>query len=154
MLLVLTKFNIRYRMILIILFVIFFGAAQALLLGQYESKIANDAVFGPRFFPTVSAFYFFLDNPLGIGSVEYTLIYQRYGIGSWDSYTQIAMRYGVPGLLGFIALLTSLGRRYPVLLGVFMLSFITSPIWFIPVISACYFPGRRNELSSDKDVAG
>lgn len=143
--LVSTKFDARYRLLLIALIVIFFGATQEFLLGQYESKIANDAVFGPRFMPSVSAFHFFLDNPLGIGSVEYTLIYQQYDLGSWDSYTQIAMRYGLPGLLGFAVLLGSLGRRYPALLGVFILSFITSPIWFLPAISAFYFPSGRNE---------
>lgn len=141
--LVSAKFDIRYRLAFLLLILAFFSTAQDFVLSQYESKIANDAVFGPRFLPSVSAFYFFLDNPLGIGSVEYTLIYQRFDLGSWDSYTQIAMRYGVAGLLGFVILLGSLGRRYPALLGVFLLSFITSPIWFMPAIAAFYFPSGR-----------
>lgn len=143
--LVSAKFDIRYRLAMLMLMLAFFGTAQEFVLSQYESKIANDAVFGPRFLPSISAFYFFLDHPLGIGSVEYTLIYQRLDLGSWDSYTQIAMRYGVAGLLGFVILLVSLGRRYPALLGVFLLSFVTSPIWFLPAIAAFYFPSGRPE---------
>lgn len=141
--LVTAKFDIKYRIVVFALIVLFFGAAQEFLQGQYESKIANDAVFGPRFQPSISAFYFFKNNLLGIGSVEYTQIYQRYDLGSWDSYTQIALRYGLPGLLGFAMLMFSLGRRYPALLVVLALSYLTSPTWFLPAIAAFYFPSGR-----------
>jgi len=141
--LVTAKFDIRYRLLLAVLVIVFFGAAQEFLLSQYENKIANDSVFGPRFLPSISAFHMFLDNPLGIGSVEYTMIYRQFDLGSWDSYTQVAMRYGTAGLVGFAVLLGSLGRRFPILLIVFLLSFITSPIWFLPAVCAFYFPSGR-----------
>ena len=138
------RFDIKYRLFLMLLLVLFFGTAQEFLASQYETKIANDAVFGPRYLPSLNAFRLFLEEPLGIGAVEYTRLYQGLDLGSWDSYTQIAMRYGVPGLIAFAALLFSLGRRHLALMGVFMLSFLTSPIWFVPAICAFYFPSRHD----------
>lgn len=145
LLLVSVRFDIRYRLFLFLLVILFFGTAQEFITAQYEAKVVNDAVFGPRFIPSLNAFQLFLEEPLGIGAVEYTRIYQGLDVGSWDSYTQIAMRYGVPGLIALAALLTSLGRRHLALTGVFMLSFVTSPIWFVPAVCAFYFPGRHDD---------
>jgi len=149
--LVSTTFSTGYRVVAVLLLGVFFGIVESFVADQYAAKIENDAVFGPRFIPTMNAIEIFLENPLGFGSYYYTLFYESYDIGSWDSYTQVALRYGLLGLLGLGLLLWSTAKRHPALLGILLLSFVTSPIWALPAIAALYFPTRAREASARKN---
>lgn len=136
------KFDLKYRLFILLIAAAFYGFLQEFVMQEYNSKVANDAVFGPRFIPTLNALQVYSENLLGIGAVEYSDTYFYRDIGSWDSYSQVALRYGTPGLFGFAFFLFSLAKRHIVLAGICVLSFITSPIWFFPAVAAFYFPGR------------
>ena len=134
----------QYRVILLMLVLFFLGIVQEFVLEQYKIKVENDIVFDRRFTPSANAILFFLENPFGIGAFQYIYVYERLDIGSWDAFTQIALRYGLLGLLGLGFLFSNLFKRNPVLLSLLCLSFLTSPIWFYPAIAILYFPTKSN----------
>jgi hypothetical protein len=152
--LVISKFDGRYKFIVAIILAIFWTAAIELIEVQYTTKIENESVFGPRFEPSLNALNLMMLQPLGIGSVEYTNTYQQLNIGSYDSYTQVGLRYGITGVIGLLLLMANLARQRFALAFLFGISFMTSPIWFNPVITACFFmtplsvgEGRKNNRS-------
>lgn len=142
-----TVLNLQYRILLVLVMLVFLGVVQEFVLEQYKIKVENDLVFDRRFAPSLNAFFFFLENPLGIGAVEYIHIYEQYDIGSWDSFSQVALRYGLPGIIGLAILFYNVLKNNPVLLCLLCLSFLTSPIWFYPVIAILYFPNRSDTLT-------
>lgn len=141
-----TVLNWQYRIMLVIMVLLFLGVVQEFVMEQYKIKVENDIVFDRRFTPSLNAILFFLEHPFGIGAVQYINIYERYDIGSWDTFTQVALRYGLPGIIGIGFLFSNLFRRNPVLLGLLCLSFLTSPIWFYPAVACLYFPSRGDTI--------
>jgi hypothetical protein len=88
-----------------------------------------------------------MDNPLGIGSVQYTHIYEDLNIGSWESFGQLGVRYGVFGLLLIITLLFHVAIRDLCLSLLVFLTLITQNIWFLPICSIIfghYFLNNNN----------
>src|SRR5690606_11105177 len=53
----------------------------------------SGAAFEARAYPTLNAIDEIIDNPTGIGAVEFTLRAQNRDINSFDSFTQMGMRY-------------------------------------------------------------
>ena len=137
LILVLYQFDLRYRIFLGILALLFWVPFVAIINNQFEAKIANEAVFGGRFNPSLNALQVLVERPLGIGSVEYTRIFESQDIGSFDSYTQAGLRFGVFAMLALILLLFRLARERLALAALLGLSFFTSPVWFNPIIMAC-----------------
>lgn len=133
------KFDLKYRLLILIFIVVFWSITIEVLQNQLNTKIFNENVFGPRFEPSINAIQIIIENPLGIGSFKYTETYNLLKIGSFDSFTQIGLRYGVPALLVILFLLANLARSGIALAVLLCLSFSTSPIWFNPIVAACYF---------------
>ncbi|RWP38397.1 hypothetical protein [Mesorhizobium sp.] len=122
-----------------------FGTISNLAEVHYQGKIENEYALSERMDPFVNAANVILERPLGIGAYEYTSIYENLNIGSWDSYTQVGLRYGTVTLF-IVALL--IGRIAKHSLGLAMIifaTFLTSPIWYLPVVSCFYFLFSRIE---------
>lgn len=112
---------------------------SGIIQGHLDAKFLNNEVLNSRFMPSVKAWEVFFNNPLGIGAHTYTEFYQVLDIGSFDAYSQVALRYGVVGLLALFLALASVGRQRPEIMLVLALSFLSSPIWFLPILSMFYF---------------
>lgn len=128
-----------YRIVIVIGCIIFAAQVTDLFMQHWSAKIANDYAFMGRLDPALNAFKLFIANPLGIGAVRYTEIYRDAGIGSWDSYTQIAVRYGVLGLVTLGFLLFRVAKKGLGLFLVFAASFATNSMWPFAICSCFYF---------------
>ena len=87
---------------------------------QLTNKWVGSLAFSNRYIPTINAFKAGITHPFGIGSTGYNAIYKQEMLGSFDSYTQILMRYGY-GLLCFV---------------IYTLAKIVKKRWYIGVILA------------------
>jgi hypothetical protein len=106
---------------------------------HYERKILNEVAFDGRFYTALNSWALFSDNLTGIGSDGYVNLIDIYEIGSFDSYSQVAVKYGIPGL---VFLFISFSRVFKADFVLFLLIFcscITNPFWFMPLISCFYF---------------
>lgn len=139
----LSTLNNRQRMFAIVIGMFFAGAISALVSGHIQSKVRNELAFDGRVVPSLNAVKYFLQNPLGVGAIRYSFEYKSRNAGSYDSYTQVAMRYGILGLIALWMLLSSVVRRQPVVGFILILTFLTNPLWFVPFVSQLYFPQRR-----------
>lgn len=132
-----------YRVIIVFGSIIFSNQIFDLFLQHWSAKVSNEYAFMGRIDPALNAAKVFLENPFGIGAVRYAEIYRDSGIGAWDSYTQIAVRYGVLGLatLGFF--LFCIARKGFGLFLVFAVSFATNSMWPFAICSCFYFVESR-----------
>lgn len=124
---------------------------QTVVAYQLENKLYGSSAFDKRYVPFTNAVELAIDNPTGIGSVEYSLRLEQSDIGSFDAYTQTAMRYGVQGLLVLVSSIIILFFSAPGFALILSISFISNSFWYIPIFSAFLFWGvgkrRRTKRS-------
>jgi ACR3 family arsenite efflux pump ArsB len=95
--------------------------------------------FNIRLDPIINVVNTMINNPNGLGSITYSAIYKTENIGAWDSYSQVALRYGLFALL-FILFLLFQVLKYNFALGVLLIiTFFSQSVWYFPFISAFYF---------------
>lgn len=128
-----------WRAALIAVSIVFFGVLSGYVAEHWEAKVVNDQAAGGRLDPAINALNVFSENIFGIGAYRYTEIYQEMNLGSSDSYTQIAMRYGALGLMAIFTLIFRLSRRGLGFVTIFLLSFLTNPFFFSPLPAIFYF---------------
>lgn len=137
--LLLFKSNKYTKLFLIIISIVFSALLYDLINYHLINKISFDSLaFQVRFIPLINSFYFILDNPLGVGSIKYTNIYEVLNIGSWESFGQLGVRYGITGILFVLLLLLSIARKD---FGLFLIMFstlLTQNIWFLPLCSILF----------------
>ena len=114
---------------------------QTVVADQIENKFYGSYAFDKRFIPLTNAVELSLNNPTGIGSVEYSTRLEHSDIGSFDAYTQTVMRYGVQGLMVLIASLLVLLFSAPGIALILSMSYISNSFWFIPIFSCFLFWG-------------
>ena len=71
------------------------------LVFQIRYKLFGSSAFAARFTPLINAIKMTWNRPFGIGSTYYNAVYETMGLGSYDSYTQMLLRYGYP-ILGYV----------------------------------------------------
>ncbi|MCP5396147.1 MAG: hypothetical protein H6918_05345 [Sphingomonadaceae bacterium] len=125
------------------LFLIFSPFAIDPALYHLDNKWVGSAAFDVRFMPAVNAFLTILENPLGLGSVQYSRIMESAQIGSFDSYTQIALRFGIFGFFILLLLIGLLCRKDLGVAIILALTFFAQPIWYIPVVFGLLMFGLR-----------
>lgn len=119
--------------------IIFFAQLSAIFNYQLNVKLIGSDSFDARFDPMVRAILMGADNPLGLGNTGYTTVYATAGIGSFDSFSQILVRYGY---IPFAIMLYLYGRLAKENLFLFFAIFLTSlsqNIWFEPLIITILF---------------
>lgn len=114
---------------------------------QLDNKSVGSTSFDARWQPSANAWQIIKDRPSGIGSVEYTERLRNYDIGSFDSFTQAGMRYGIQGAILLLFCLFIVARMNLGIGLILALSFLTNSFWYLPVFSCFYFwatqPRRR-----------
>jgi len=135
----LLSFRVRYLPVAAVALAIASPILIPLAEEHVESRITSGVAYESRGAQSELAIQLFLDNPLGIGAYEYERIYRKdTTVGSYDAYTQMALRYGFLGLFGLIFGIVLLMLRNLALGAVIFVSLFTSPIWFIPAIFAIF----------------
>ena len=117
--------------------ILFFGKSY---IGYHlEYKLVGSASFNGRFEPMLNSLQFLMKRPMGIGNVEYSVIYKELNIGAYDSFSQVGLRYGVFGVMLLCFLVLAL-LRVSLLLGILVLiTLFSQMIWNLPIVSALYF---------------
>ena len=96
---------------------------------QFAYKTPGSDSFSARFVPAVNVFRNNFAKPFGEGNIGYELSYKKDKLGSFDSYSQIFVRYGYPLLICCLAQALALCRANWALGAVVVLSFLSEPVW-------------------------
>lgn len=78
-------------------------------------------------------------SPLGVGTAAYNLKYEDAGWGSYDSYTQVLIRFGIPLALILGVLLMRNLLTHPLLTLTILMTFLSQPVWATPLVAYFYF---------------
>ena len=106
---------------------------------QLTNKWVGSLAFNNRYIPTVNAFKAGITHPFGIGSTGYNAIYEQERLGSFDSYTQILMRYGY-GLLCFIIYtLAKIIKKHWYIGIILAVSMLSESMWNCVLFTTIYF---------------
>jgi len=142
---------IRWFSLLVI--VVFANEIRELIEYNLSYKINFEAVgFNFRFSPMIQAYISGKSNLFGLGNSQYKLLYEDLGIGSFDSFSQIFVRYGYFLTLMIIIRLFKLIKRYFPLFVIIAFTFISQTIWFFPFITPFYFFTLDREEGKDEDI--
>lgn len=133
---VLVSSNARYRIGFVLALLIGSNQVLSLFLTHYESKVLTEYAFLGRLEPMLNALDIIWQYPLGFGSVRYDQFLETLRIGSYDSYTQTLMRFGIFGFLFFIGSLVGLAKRQ---LGIALAIALGSATNNLPAIPAVTF---------------
>lgn len=111
---------------------------------QLSNKLVGSDSFDARFDPMLRALSAGISNPLGLGNTGYASVYEASGVGSFDSFTQVLMRYGyVPFTIILVLYLGLANSNLFLFLAVFLTS-LTQTIWFEPLfITLLFIPLSR-----------
>lgn len=109
-------------------------------LAAYHAEFKfGGAAYEARALPTLKAIDEIAETPTGLGAVEFTVRAQSRDINSFDSFTQMGMRYGVHGLILLLFCLAALALRNPAVALIIGLGLLTNTFWYIPPLSCFLF---------------
>ena len=125
--------------LLIIVFAFFSSDIYNIAIYQRNFKWIGSLAFNNRVMPSINAFLVGVKHPFGIGSTGYNFLYNFQEIGSFDSYTQVLMRYGY-GLSAFIIYaLTRIYKKHWNIAVVMAVSMLSEPMWNCVLFTMIYF---------------
>jgi hypothetical protein len=114
---------------------------ETVVADQLSNKFAGSASFEKRYTPFQNALQVAIENPRGIGSVAYSLKEEQLDIGSYDAYTQTAMRYGIQGVIVLVISLIILAISSPGVALILGASYVSNSFWYLPIFSCFLFWG-------------
>lgn len=107
---------------------------------QLQNKLIGSVAFAARYEPLVNAIKISWNRLFGLGSTGYDELLKSMKIGSFDSYTQILMRYGYPVLVCIISRIINLWKKQERGIAIIIaLGFLSEPIWGCSLIAAFLF---------------
>ncbi|MGI6381630.1 MAG: hypothetical protein ACOXZT_00185 [Tissierellaceae bacterium] len=106
---------------------------------QKTYKLIGSKSFDIRKVPMINAYRHGINHFFGIGNTGYDAVYSIYDIGSWDSYSQIFIRYGylMLGLIFYISF--HMMRKSLGLSIIIILTSLSQNIWYLVMITPIYF---------------
>lgn len=121
---------------------------------QQENKLMGSEAFAGRFIPMQTIFSEFITQPLGVGIARYNAQYIEMNWGSFDSFSQVLIRYGFPLALVLSFLLLRSLFETPLSVIVIALTLASQPIWATPLVAYFYFCRRNtSEIRKDQPIA-
>lgn len=106
---------------------------------QLTTKLVGSDSFGIRYDPMIRAFEVGASHFFGLGNTGYTLTYAAGGYGSFDSFSQLLMRYGyIPFTLICLLYLGIAKCNFWLFLILFLTS-LSQCIWYEPLITTLLF---------------
>ena len=135
----LAKESRLFRIFAILTVVAFFDFIREEFLYHYYFKLFGSQAFLSRLTPMANAFETGLKNLLGLGNTKYDLVYREFGLGAFDSFGQIIVRYGLPLLAVIAYLLFKILQNDRTLFVIITVTFLSQTVWHLPVITPFYF---------------
>ncbi len=133
------KRNKVARYFIPILILMFVDSIRQEFLYQYNYKLFGSYAFETRLEPMLNAYQMGINHFWGLGNSGYDLLYRDLGLGAYDSFAQIFIRYGYPLLIFISFLLLRLLKNYKTLFLILFVTFLSQTIWFFPLITPFYF---------------
>ncbi len=127
---------------LVAIFAVLLSLGSVLDIARYhlDYKLNPDVTgFDVRISPMLNAIDYGKNYIFGIGNSNYDQMYSQLNIGSYDSYTQVFLRYGYFLLLFIISRLIKIVRNDLILGAIIIGTFFGQSIWFFPFITPFYF---------------
>ena len=143
--------NKKFRIGIYILIVILFIPLTEIIEQQVNLKFSSDYLmmrFNPLFNSFQKNYFLFLGN----GNVGFKENYLTMYSAPWDSFGQIFSRFGYIFLITIISLLVRLSKKGWILSVIFILTFSTENIWFLPFVTVFYFYSIERGLSNEKSI--
>ena len=119
---------------------------------QFANKLAGTASFEQRLEPAQAVLAQVLSSPLGVGNRSYNEYFKTQDWGSYDSFTQILIRYGLPLTLIIVGCLMARAPGLPLVVIVIVMTMLSQPIWSMPLVTYFYF-SRVNEQIGNRSTA-
>lgn len=106
---------------------------------QMEYKLLGSSAFNYRLDPMMNALDY-LAYPFGIGNTKYNYLLNFINIGSFDSYTQIFLRYGYTVLFYVIYKIYKIYTSFDKSLAIFLfLGYLSEPLWGFILFTTIYY---------------
>lgn len=106
---------------------------------QLNVKLVGTDSFDARFSPMMQAFSTGVAHPLGLGNTGYTDVYETAGIGSFDSFSQVLMRYGYIPFAMILFLYMRMAKENLFLFSALFLTSLSQNMWFEPLMITLLF---------------
>jgi len=135
-LLIMVKKSKEIRYIIIILLLFLFKPLSEEIMFQVENKLNGSYSFNIRIEPLINAMKYGVDHFFGIGNSRYNSIYSQLNLGSFDSFSQLFLRYGYLFTLLVICLILKNKNMFSIII---LITFSSQTIWFLPFITPFYF---------------
>lgn len=114
---------------------------------QQENKLVGSASFEGRSVPTQQIFNDLLLQPFGVGNSNYNSNYEVMNWGSYDSLSQVFIRYGLPLAIVLCILLFRKLFIHPLIILTVALTLASQPIWFTPLIAYFYYYKKSKNMA-------
>ena len=131
--------NIKMAALILILIVIFSPIIYEEILYQYEYKLFGSYAFNTRYEPLINTLEIARKNFFGLGNTGYNYYFVGSLQASFDSFTQVFVRYGYGLLLLLSLCLINILKKDFIIFIIFIITFTSQGIWFIPLVSMFYF---------------
>lgn len=106
---------------------------------QLSSKLVGSDSFGIRYDPMIRAFGVGAAHFFGLGNTGYTLTYAMGGYGSFDSFSQVLIRYGYIPLAIICLLYLGVAKVNFWLFLILIFTSFSQNIWYEPLITTLLF---------------
>lgn len=131
--------NIKIALLTLLFILIFSSVLYDQILYQFQYKLFGSYAFETRYEPFKNTIEIAKDNILGLGNTGYNYYFDGFVQPSFDSYTQIFIRYGYGMLLLILFLLFYIGTRDKIISLILLITFTSQGIWFAPLVAIFYF---------------
>lgn len=148
--LLILKENKKYIPLLVLIIIVFFHELYLEYIYQLSFKWTGSSAFNYRYIPSANAIKHFWYKFYGIGATKYNQIYQTLRVGSFDSYTQILMRFGYPLLFFIIYSILSIIRKDIIMAIIILISFLGEPLWGTILFTSIYFINNNKRKIANK----
>lgn len=138
-LLVVIKRQRWFAILLIMALLVLSNEIYSMVTYQISNKWVGSVAFTNRINPTINAFLEGIRHPFGLGSTGYNAVYQIKKLGSFDSYTQILIRYGYALLTFFVYILYRIIKKDWLIGVIIALSLLTESMWNSVMLGVIYF---------------
>lgn len=142
-LLVITFYLCRSSPKMIFVLIVLLLSSSGLVLNYFtyhiEYKLLGSLAFEARLKPITDSFNILTENILGLGNTGVANNNGKIQQLSWESFGQIAVRYGAPLICWFTLLFFSMLRRSLSLTLLIIIGLLTQLVWFTPILTILYF---------------
>lgn len=144
--------NKMFKWIILLLIIVFSDPLKEEIIYQYNYKLFGSYAFESRLKPMMNAFKIGIGQPFGLGNSGYDLYYQDLGVGAWDSYGQILIRYGYGLLAVIIYFLIKILKKDFILFIIIAITLLSQGVWYLQIITPLYFMSINdmNKIKKEK----